>query len=40
VRVLVLKRLIEVKRRAGRPEDLAALPVLESTLERAAGRKP
>lgn len=40
VRVLVLKRFIEVKRRAGRPKDLAALPVLESTLERAAGRKP
>ncbi len=32
--VLGLKRLIEIKRRAGRPKDLAALPVLQSTLER------
>jgi hypothetical protein len=38
VRVLALKRLIDVKRRAGRPKDLAALPVLESTLERASRR--
>lgn len=35
IRVLALKKLIEVKRRAGRPKDLAVLPVLESTLERA-----
>lgn len=34
VRVLALSRLIEVKERAGRPKDLAALPVLRSTLER------
>jgi hypothetical protein len=33
VRVLALRELIEIKRRAGRPKDLAALPVLESTLE-------
>lgn len=34
VRVLSLRRLIEVKERAGRPKDLAALPVLRTTLER------
>lgn len=34
VRVLSLRRLIEVKQRAGRAKDLAALPVLRSTLER------
>ena len=39
VRVLSLTKLIEVKRRAGRPKDLAALPVLESTLDRATRRK-
>jgi hypothetical protein len=33
IRILDLPRLIEVKRRAGRPKDLAALPVLEATLE-------
>ncbi|HEY4395851.1 MAG TPA: hypothetical protein VGP64_17420 [Polyangia bacterium] len=33
IRVLDLPRLIEVKRRAGRPKDLAQLPVLEATLE-------
>lgn len=33
VRHIDLATLIEVKRRAGRPKDLAALPVLESTLE-------
>lgn len=37
LRVLALPRLIEIKRRAGRPKDLAALPVLESTLERSRG---
>jgi len=31
--VLDLKTLIEVKRRAGRPKDIAALPVLQATLE-------
>jgi hypothetical protein len=31
--VLALHELIEVKRRAGRPKDLAALPVLEATLD-------
>jgi hypothetical protein len=33
IRVLDLSALIAVKRRAGRPKDLALLPVLEATLE-------
>ena len=33
VRVLELSMLIEVKRRAGRPKDMAALPFLEATLD-------
>jgi hypothetical protein len=33
LRVLELRPLIEIKRRAGRPKDLAALPYLEATLE-------
>jgi hypothetical protein len=33
IRVLSLPTLIEIKRRAGRPKDLAALPVLEATLD-------
>ena len=33
VRVLELSMLLEVKRRAGRPKDLAVLPFLEATLE-------
>jgi hypothetical protein len=33
VRVLSLPALIEAKERAGRPKDLAALPVLRATLE-------
>jgi hypothetical protein len=33
VRVLSLPALIEAKARAGRPKDLAALPVLRATLE-------
>jgi hypothetical protein len=33
VNVLSLARLIELKRAAGRPKDLAVLPVLEATLE-------
>lgn len=36
--VLDLRTLIEVKRRAGRPKDLAALPVLEATLDEIEGR--
>ena len=35
IAVLSLARLIEIKERAGRPKDLAVLPVLRSTLERA-----
>ena len=38
-RVLSLERLIEVKRAAGRPKDLAALPVLEATLARRRSTK-
>jgi len=34
VRVLSLARLIEVKERAGRPKDLAVLPLLRATLAR------
>jgi len=33
VRVLTLQALIELKERAGRPKDLAALPVLRATLD-------
>jgi len=33
IRVLDLPALIEIKRRAGRPKDLAAIPVLEATLD-------
>lgn len=32
-RALTLEHLIEVKRRAGRPKDLAVLPALEATLD-------
>jgi hypothetical protein len=32
LRVVNLDRLIEIKRRAGRPKDLAVIPVLEATL--------
>jgi hypothetical protein len=38
VRVLRLRRLIEIKERAGRPKDLAVLPLLRSTLERSTRR--
>ena len=33
VRVLELSMLLEVKRRAGRPKDLAVLPFLEATID-------
>jgi hypothetical protein len=33
VRVLSLSALIEAKERAGRPKDLAVLPVLRATLD-------
>ena len=39
-RVLGLERLIEVKRLAGRPKDLAVLPLLEATLSRTRSSKP
>jgi hypothetical protein len=32
-RALLLERVIEIKQRAGRPKDLAALPVLRATLD-------
>jgi hypothetical protein len=43
IRVLTLAALIEAKERAGRPKDIAALPVLRATLEEArrrSGRDP
>jgi hypothetical protein len=36
--VLELRTLIEVTKRAGRPKDLAAIPVLEATLDEIEGR--
>jgi len=36
VRVLELTMLLEVKRRAGRPKDLAVLPFLEATIDEIA----
>ncbi len=38
IQVLGLPKLIELKKRAGRPKDLAALPVLEATLEELSRR--
>jgi hypothetical protein len=38
VRVLTLSALIDAKERAGRPKDLAALPVLRATLAEAEKR--
>lgn len=38
IRVLTLSALIEAKERAGRPKDIAALPVLRATLEEATRR--
>jgi predicted nucleotidyltransferase len=32
VRVIQLEELVEIKRRAGRPKDLAAIPYLEATI--------
>jgi hypothetical protein len=37
IRVLSLPRLIEAKERAGRPKDLAVLPLLRATLSRSRG---
>jgi hypothetical protein len=39
VKVLGLQKLIEVKRHANRPKDVAVLPLLESTLERASRKQ-
>ena len=39
VSVLQLSTLIEIKRRAGRPKDLAALAVLEATLDERKRRR-
>jgi hypothetical protein len=39
VRVLDLPTLIELKEKAGRPRDLAALPVLRATLAEALPRE-
>jgi hypothetical protein len=36
IRVLELGMLLEIKRRAGRPKDLAVLPFLEATLDEIA----
>ncbi len=38
-RVLDLETLIEIKRRAGRPKDLAVMPILEATLRESKGRR-
>ena len=38
VRVLTLPALIEAKQRAGRPKDVAALPVLRATLDELSRR--
>ena len=38
VRVLELTMLLEVKRRAGRPKDLAVLPFLEATIDEISKR--
>ena len=40
LRVLDLAALIDVKRRAGRPKDLAMLPVLEATLDERSRATP
>lgn len=40
IRVLDLAALIDVKRRAGRPKDLALLPVLQATLDERSREKP
>lgn len=38
IRVLDLAELLAIKRRAGRPKDLAAIPYIESTLEELSHR--
>lgn len=39
-RVLLLARVIEIKQRAGRPKDLAALPMLRATLDEIGRQRP
>lgn len=38
VRVLLLGELLEIKKRAGRPKDLAVVPYIEATIEELARR--
>ena len=38
VRVLALKELLAMKRRAARPKDLAAIPYIESTIDEIEGQ--
>jgi len=33
IRVLTLEKLVELKKRAARPKDLAAIPHIESTID-------
>ena len=40
VKVLSLAQLIATKRSAGRPKDLAVIPVLEATLEHQQKQEP
>jgi hypothetical protein len=40
MRVLSLSALIEATERAGRPKDLAALPLLRATLEESRRTQP
>jgi len=39
LRVLTLEALVDIKRRAGRPKDLAAVPYIESTIDEIAKRE-
>jgi hypothetical protein len=39
IQVLGLRELIEIKRRAARPKDLAVLPLLEATLDEIQRRR-
>ncbi|WP_437762052.1 hypothetical protein WMF27_01440 [Sorangium sp. So ce281] len=38
IRVLTLEKLVEVKKKAGRPKDLLALQILQATIERSKQR--
>ena len=39
IRVITLRELLAVKRRAARPKDLAAIPYIESTIDEIEGRE-